>query len=310
MAQSTAERIVHVVGRMVRLVSEVVDVFDRAHTLFFTLDRKDSPSLLLADLGKTSFPTYICRTTRPTFPSRRTLDEYLDAKKLEEKVEEALFQSDFRLVLEIGSQAEEKLREYFEGDRREVELEEQLQHPFLRRLSHLWVLAGVAWHSVAVQERLKDHDGAVRRLELILRSRLTPNRRGKMLNRLTIDLKDHTGKPEVALEKCLEGLKVDEEWSIHRGERIQLAKRAKRLWTMLKKQSPMPVEVADVILADSAAWSALPQRVIFGRPLDEYRKEGAGSVFIGYDGERVSVEVLCLQSYRAEAGWIGAHCEG
>uniref|UniRef100_A0A7S3EKS7 Fanconi-associated nuclease n=1 Tax=Rhodosorus marinus TaxID=101924 RepID=A0A7S3EKS7_9RHOD len=322
--ESMASQVLKAAGRVIRIKNAALQLVEKAHVVFFTPDDIHSPALLLADLGKVSFPAYICSMSRPVFQSSEAYELYADAKKLEASLEEALFASDWELSAEIGEEAERRLKSSLgiESSDKEVDPDyqvksandedgdDQLRHPFLRCLTYQWILAGIAWHSVAAQERLRDYTGAVRRLRLILQSGLIPKRRGKLLNRLTIDLKEHLDAGSEALELCLTALRLDEEWIIQRGERLQLAKRAKRIWQSLHKDQAMPKEVGQLINADSAVWMKIPQRTIVGRPLDEYRNKGSGSVFIGYDGETVTVEELCIQSYRAESNWNGVHCEG
>ncbi|KAJ8902989.1 hypothetical protein NDN08_006306 [Rhodosorus marinus] len=323
--ESMANQVLKAAGRVIRIKNTALQLVQKAHVVFFTPDDMHSPSLLLADLGKVSFPAYICSMSHPVFRSSKAYELYTDAKKLEASLDEALFASDWELSVEIGDEAERQLKSSLgiessdKEDDPDYQVEsgndddggdDQLRHPFLRCLTYQWILAGIAWHSVAAQERLRDYRGAVTRLRLILQSGLIPKRRGKVLNRLTIDLKQHLDAGPEALELCLTALRLDEEWIIQRGERIQLAKRAKRIWQSLHKDKAMPKEVRQLINADSAVWMKIPQRTIVGRPLDEYRNRGSGSVFIGYDGETVTVEELCIQSYRAESKWNGVHCEG
>ncbi|OSX69734.1 hypothetical protein BU14_1234s0005 [Porphyra umbilicalis] len=85
-------------------------------------------------------------------------------------------------------------------------LRTQLAHPFLRRYSYLWALAGAAWHSVAPLERGGNHAAAVARLRLLLATPLSSGRRRKWAARLALNLDRHLRRPRSALSVCLTSL--------------------------------------------------------------------------------------------------------
>lgn len=104
------------------------------------------------------------------------------------------------------------------------EINNQLQHPFFRRYTALWVYARACWHSVHALERLGEHEGAVSRLQLLLATELIPRRRGKCLNRLSINLFKHLEKADEALRVILDAL-GNERKRLNFGDELQLAQR-------------------------------------------------------------------------------------
>lgn len=107
-------------------------------------------------------------------------------------------------------------------DRKEASM--QLKHPFFRRYTAQWVYVRTAWHSVNALERLGEYEVAVQMLRLLLSTGLVPRRRGKCLNRLTINLFKHLGKLRGALDVILSALR-EEAPLLHFGDRIALANR-------------------------------------------------------------------------------------
>lgn len=108
------------------------------------------------------------------------------------------------------------------------ETRKQLQHPFLRRFTSVWVYARTAWHSISTLEKKKDYVTAVARLKLLLQTGLCPLRHGKWINRLTIDLERHLKEKSEAYDLCVETLRNATRY-IHIGDKIALAKRAEKL---------------------------------------------------------------------------------
>lgn len=105
-----------------------------------------------------------------------------------------------------------------------TEVLQQLKHPFFRRYTAQWVYARMCWVSVHALERLGEYTRAVKRLQLLLSTRLVPKRRGKCLNRLTINMFRHLGMTREPLKEIVDAL----ECKTHRlnyGDRVQLAQR-------------------------------------------------------------------------------------
>lgn len=188
-------------------------------------------------------------------------------------------------------------------DRKEASM--QLKHPFFRRYTAQWVYVRTAWHSVNAVERLGEYEVAIQRLTLLVSTGLVPRRRGKCLNRLTINLFKHMGKLQDALELILSALQEDAPL-LHFGDRIALVNRgiaihrklalpsaedkAKR--TIQKKSDRKKAAAADVMKSRpsvltqclSKAATEIKVRKIFGmslqiagrerkRKLDEIRKD-------------------------------------
>lgn len=104
------------------------------------------------------------------------------------------------------------------------QVNKQLQHPFFRRFSAQWVFVRVAWHSVQALERLEEYENAIQRIKLLLSTGLVPARRGKCLNRLTINLFKHQGNMQEALDIILDALDPSAP-KLHLGDRLGLLKR-------------------------------------------------------------------------------------
>lgn len=105
-----------------------------------------------------------------------------------------------------------------------MEAETQLKHPFFKRFTALWVYVRASWHSVHALERLGEYEGAISRLKLLLRTELMARRRGKCLNRLTINMFKHVQRYEEALQIITDSL-GDNGPRLHYGDRMQLAHR-------------------------------------------------------------------------------------
>lgn len=105
-----------------------------------------------------------------------------------------------------------------------IEAVEQLQHPFFRRYTAQWVYVRCVWHSVQALERLEEYENAIQRLKLLLSTGLVPARRGKCLNRLTINLFKHQGKLQEPLDIILSALELTAP-RLHLGDCTALVKR-------------------------------------------------------------------------------------
>lgn len=105
-----------------------------------------------------------------------------------------------------------------------LEAETQLRHPFFKRYTAIWVYVRTCWYSVHALERLSEYESAIERLKLLLSTSLMPRRRGKCLNRLTINLERHVKRLQESLDVIVEALHPDAP-KLNFGDRIQLAMR-------------------------------------------------------------------------------------
>lgn len=273
-AQCLAKAILKCAGHSVCIPSNILASLARVHFLFFLEDGHDSPNVILADTGKAKFPAYVCQPSKPIFPSSFAYDDYEDAVAFENKLDQELENGEYEEVAYLGSIAELEVRKFFEGEpsscegdangdddrslpsdaqiigtakpnaRTELQKAEaiaQLAHPFFRRYTAQWVYVRACWHSVHALERLGEHECAVSRLQLLLKTRLMPRRRGRCLNRLTINLFKHLHKVEQPLEIVMNALS-DEGQRLNFGDRIQLAQRA----IAMHKKLALPIAQAKV----------------------------------------------------------------
>lgn len=264
-----AKNILKRAGRSISIPANILKSLRRIHFLFFLEDGHDSPNALLADAGKMKFPDYKCEQTQSVFSSANAFEDYETALSFEEALNSALEDKDFAMAAHLGSIAEAEVRDFVgddesgyaggqntklgltsldtrwqmlgsrRSDRRKVadrkEIERKLLHPFFRRFTAQWVFARTCWHSVAALERLGEYDNAVNRLQLLLSTELVPRRRGKCLNRLTINLSTHLKQLESALVIITSALEGSLE--LHLGDRIALARRGLRIHKKLLKSS-------------------------------------------------------------------------
>lgn len=261
-AECLANAVLRTAGHCVSIPRHVLLSLQRIHFLFFLEDGHDSPNVMLAHTGKAKFPSYKCVPKRRIFPSSCAFLQYEAATKLERRLNFAMESKDFIKAADLGSIAELEVREYitsqdrlkFPGCNEAVvgrrvfqlsntagsrsasvitahakaamlqEAAEQLQHPFLKRYTSQWVYARIAWYSVDALEKLHEYENAVHRLKLLLSTGLIPKRRGKCLNRLTINLYKNLGRFEEALNIIVDAL-GESSPSLHLGDRMLLANR-------------------------------------------------------------------------------------
>lgn len=261
-AHCLARSVLKISGHSVRIPEPILSALRRIRFLFFLEDGHNSPNVILADIGRISFPAYTCQPNRPIFPSLHALEEYEAALELEQLIDDAITVKDWSLAAYYGSIAELEVREYLEicstqneelglnhnsflfdktrsnsierhvssrrppvqKRSRRKELLDQLCHPFLRRYTAQWVFVRSCWHSVYALERLSEYQNAVKRLKLLLSTDLMPRRRGKCLTRLTIDLFRHLDKLHEPLKIIVSELSSSTS-PLHLGDQIALAQR-------------------------------------------------------------------------------------
>lgn len=257
-AEHLATAVLQITGHCVRIPDHVLISLKRIHFLFFLEDGHDSPNVILADTGKATFPAYRCAPKGKVFNTIQAFDDYEAATAFEERLNKALENRDYQKAADLGAIAELEVREYLAARARRsdvppaqqmrrsasstcraqhdsirelpkraldhAEASRQLCHPFFRRYTAQWVYVRSAWHSVNALERLGEYENAVERIRLLLSTRLIPRRRGKCLNRLTINLVAHLGRLGEALDVILEALAPSGE-RLHLGDRLGLANR-------------------------------------------------------------------------------------
>lgn len=182
-------------------------------------------------------------------------------KEIEENCQENVEEKSLPTFTEYGwlSRRPTAQREY---DKKETEM--QLKHPFFKRFTAVWVYVRACWHSVQALERLNEHESAIARLKLLLTTDLMARRRGKCLNRLTINLFKHVHKLEEALETIIDALGPDAP-RLNYGDRMQLAQRG----AAIHRKVHLPVAETKVQLLYTTAASrkkAALAEVIANRP--------------------------------------------
>lgn len=239
-------------GHCVILPVNVLTSLARVHFLFFLESGHESPNVILADTGKVRFPSYTCNPRIPVIPSSAAYDDFESAIEFEKELAVALEANDFTRAASLGSIAELEVRRFyrdrdgasahnreaeeslntaksyvqrgFQGCVPLAEVNSQLKHPFLRRYSAQWVYARACWHSVQALEKLGEYEGAIRKLKLLLETKLMARRRGKCLNRLTINLFRNVHRPKEALDVIINALREDSHVLTY-GDKLALAQR-------------------------------------------------------------------------------------
>ncbi|KAA8496352.1 Fanconi-associated nuclease 1-like [Porphyridium purpureum] len=309
--------------------------FKRMHTMYHVIDPQigapegfADTALILAEAQKISLPKFKCRCEGPIFSSREQFLEYEAALESLERVE-SFGGCDDATLSELGNKAHERLEQFVhKREQTRPNASDDYTPPIFARFRADWVAALVAWRSVSFLERTGEHESAVYRLELLLRSGLVPLKRGRWFDRLSIDLHEHLDDTQRALDVCLEGLSEQEtRLSTRRGDQLALARRAVRLWRKLdackenggrdnnasrtRRKKTLPSHIQGLTGLDSAAWMKIPQKTVLGRPLDSAREPGRRSCFWGLNDRMSSVEELAIQLYREEQAWTdGMHVEG
>lgn len=321
-SQCLARAILCHTGHCVILPVNVLTSLARVHFLFFLESGHDSPNVILADTGKVRFPSYVCKPRIPVIPSSKAYDDFESAIVFERELATALEGNDLILAAALGSVAELEVREFYaeragtslecmrnndsmetgksyipkklQTNTSSMHLESQLKHPFLRRYSAQWVYARACWHSVQALEKLGEYEGAITRLKLLLGTKLMARRRGKCLNRLTINLFRNVYRPKEALDVIIDALREDSHMLTY-GDKVALAQRGAAIHRVLyiselteqqrsaekpkqRRKKPkstdadgsQPVEIAKV-LRENATKVAL--RKIHGKSLKIVRRE-------------------------------------
>uniref|UniRef100_A0A7S1XAQ0 Fanconi-associated nuclease n=1 Tax=Compsopogon caeruleus TaxID=31354 RepID=A0A7S1XAQ0_9RHOD len=280
-------------------------------TLLITFDPSQTDlsgtTMLLSEADRIQFPSFVCRASCPVFSSQEEMECFVLAKDLEIAFGDASVNRDEEHMLACGNQAVDLLKSLL--NKPELSSKEKLDHPFLWYLTATNVLAGVVWHSVAILERRKLYGMAIERLRFLLETNLTPHRRGKFYDRLSIDLAEHVQELDQALAVCVDGLKdLSLKRSTRRGEKATLSCRAVKLTKKLKQARHSPSTYLDLSDVEPSQERTIPSSAIVGRPLEMVAC--LKSVFIGLDDERASVERLVLEHFAEEGAWNGVHCEG
>ncbi|KAI0564802.1 Fanconi-associated nuclease 1-like protein [Gracilaria domingensis] len=270
-------------GHSIRIPDHVLTSLEKVHFLFFLEEGHDSPNIILADTGKAKFPDYQCHPASTIFPSRNAFDDYRKALSLEQELDKCLTTKAYFEAVNLGSIAELEVREFFErprmgyenaplgkdekdqtccaslagcgGSKKSFYRKEkdrinalnQLHHPFFRRYTAQWVYVRACYHSVHAFECLREYESAVELLKLLLSTYLVPKRRGKCLNRITINMFKHLGKPHDALNIIEKALDPKED-RLHLGDRLALARRGAAICRKLKmssKRRKPDIEVVD-----------------------------------------------------------------
>ena len=262
-ATRVAKAITKTVGPAVRLTEQVTSALDRLNFLvLLDEDAHTSPNFILSFTNRLRFPEYECIRETPVFPSKEALASFEAARCLERTLEEAIYnrsvrkanglsEADWPLAVEIGNLADKYVRDYLglspainnsnllEESKLDhecpaqdkEELSSQLSHPFLKRYTSHWVYCRVLWHSISAVERMEEYEVAVERLKLLHTLPLSAKRRGKVLERLTIDLSKHLKRPREALDITLAALdeSAKETAPLRVGDSQALANRALKL---------------------------------------------------------------------------------
>lgn len=245
-------RILETNGTDVRIPDEVVRMVQRIHLVATLRDDNDvQRDLALAFTAERRYYDYAFARSTKVFPSETALAAFEHAREMERQLEDHVASKDWTSAASVGAIAEHEVRKVLApssaqsppGEEKSItnvaiqaapqqtekEVRGQLEHPFLRRYSAYWVYLRMAWRSVAALEALGEHETAVKRLELLLKEDLAAKRRGRMLNRLTINLKDHLKRPEEAMRHIKNALGDDSGQGLHFGDRLELAKRAENI---------------------------------------------------------------------------------
>lgn len=255
-----ARAILNRTGHCVILPINVLTSLARVHFLFFLESGHDSPNVILADTGKVRFPSYTCNPCIPVIPSSAAYDDFESAIEFEKELAAALDANDLARAASLSSIAELEVRRFykervdasahnrevdeslntarsyvqrgFQGCDSSAKVKSQLKHPFLRRYSAPWVYARACWHSVQALEKLGEYEGAICRLKLLLETKLMARRRGKCLNRLTINLFRNVHRPKEALDVIIDALREDSHVLTY-GDKLALAQRGAAIHRVL-----------------------------------------------------------------------------
>eukprot|EP00050_Salpingoeca_kvevrii_P001856 m.181821 g.181821 ORF g.181821 m.181821 type:complete len:260 (-) comp10475_c0_seq4:409-1188(-) len=137
----------------------------------------------------------------------------------------------------------------------------------------------------------------------LLSQQLQADCRGRWWDRLSVDLSQHIGRSDLALDVCKAGL---EDPNVRTGHKLALAKRARRI--AQSKRSP---ELAVRISEFPCLGLREPDFVtITGIVLDAQGDPSRGQkLSFLYEGQSCSVEDLVIH-HAERHGWRGRHCEG
>ena len=330
-------------GPCIRLSSPTLKLFERVHLVFYRSTEwteKSLTTIILAQISRRNFPTYIVSRSTNIFTNRSDLLEF-----------EASIRTQFRVdfILEFNGTVRrdglQTVKDIFEEvyprwliilaeeQRKEDRMYESGEGAYLRRFSPAWVYTRIVHKGTYVLGRFKEHEREHQILvELLDQHLFHAARRGSWYQRKAL-LEEHYMwglKPvpnlsedaqkkhwkRIALQTCEDGL---QDRDCHLIYHYDLQKRIMKLEKALKLAKRQQHDFGHVRLAKPA------ERVIEGiriekehalngrRSIDANDESRKGAKTIWLDeregGGECSVEAMCLSWYR-DQGWKGYHSEG
>ncbi|XP_075431975.1 fanconi-associated nuclease 1 [Ascaphus truei] len=309
-------------GRAVRVCRAPRAVFSRVLLLFSLTDSMEVEeaasggqtqlsTVLMVNMGRTTFPTYTVNRTTQIFQDREDLIRYEAAMhKLIEVI----------VTMTNGNWEEAHLLyqsagKEWDGLKNEPSLSYHAELPvYLRCFTVGWVYTKILSRGVEILQRLHMYEEAVQLLQRLLSQHIyCPDSRGRWWDRLALNLHQHLKHTQKAIDFIMEGLSDP---YVRTGHQLSLYQRAVRM-----RDSPSCKKFRH-LLRDLPVMAVedVPHVTIKGRM---YPQTGMGkSVFLMEDladdaGEDIglstvmcSVEELALAHYRQQGFDQGIHGEG
>ena len=266
-------------------------------------------TIFLKTTGQVIYPTYDVIRQRQIFKDRSHVLDLERVCAIETRVSDAFDAKDYALAWKVAE--DEALPCFMKNEA--LDAHAARLPSFLRKFTSGSVLAYVLTKAVDVCEKLRRYDAAVGLLQTLLAQTVYLNDyRGHWRERLALDLDQHLGRPQEALEAVEAGLADPE---VREARRLALCQRAQKIWG--QKKNAATKEAWERRFRGLNGWldPCEPRRqdVVSGKLMPKENLAGAKTVFHLRDanGDHVlcSVEELVRERYRDDFPQ-GLHAEG
>ena len=335
--QHFTDKILELVGPLIRINEETLTLFERLHLVYFRSTEwteKSLTTIILAQCGKRNFPDFIVSRSANIFPSRQALLEFEASIRLQASVDDLLesgrlTQEKMDAVMKIFGDVYPRWKTILADEQiKEDNLYETGEGAYLRRFSPGWVYTRIVHKSTSVLARLHEHKREHEILTELLDQRLFhPSRRGAWYQRKAL-LEEHymaeldpdfntrnaffQGQltkqwKHTSLATCDQGLQDSQTHVIYH---YDLQKRIRKLEKSLKIAKRLKHDFSHVSLAQPMERTVKGIQVYQEREKGKEDRRGEQTVWVDEDGvTECSVEAMCLTWYRS-TGYKGFHSEG
>eukprot|EP00095_Tigriopus_kingsejongensis_P006449 maker-scaffold384_size188899-snap-gene-0.29 protein:Tk06449 transcript:maker-scaffold384_size188899-snap-gene-0.29-mRNA-1 annotation:"coiled-coil domain-containing protein mtmr15" len=229
---------------------------------------------------------------------------------IEAKMAEAFEKKDWLEAEKVHLEAKDVFQAILDHEANQVKAKNL--PPFLRKFTRGAVLAFVLTKGVDVLERNKKHAQAVELIQRLLNQDVyLPDYRGHWYERLVLDLDQHLKKPQISLEKVIQGL---DDANVREARKLSLFQRVDKICGA-KKNADLKSQLN--LVRARPDWRLIPETpkvTIQGRLMPKDNLPGSKTVFVFDTGNNssilCSVEGYAKEHYKTLGFPQGLHGEG